>query len=134
MFKNCLNSEVNRPFKEQTYGFSNQFKFFEYVDDYKSCVGFYKTNRQFYIVKHKKNAVFRTRFALHCRLAEESIARLTYTNLHRLLSGSSCRLLCATLPRELLVLDIRTTTYYFFVIACLVVQPKASGWAHVAWS
>ena len=32
------------------------------------------------------------------------------------------------------MLDIRTTTYHFFVIVCLAVQPKAPGWAHAAWS
>ena len=30
--------------------------------------------------------------------------------------------------------NIRTTIYHFFVVACLLVQAKASSYAHVAWS
>ena len=37
------------------------------------------------------------------------------------------------LSRKLLLLDIRTTTYHFFVIVCLVVQLKAFDWERVTW-
>ena len=33
-----------------------------------------------------------------------------------------------------ILLNIRTTIYDFFVVAYLFVRPKASDWAHVAWS